>query len=339
MKESSMNRIMYANTTSLAIGLICIVFFIKCSTYDNKKGFDGLFRACIRLSVCSGTKESWKGIGKCVNSRSILFSKRKNLLSTVEKLEISKIYCINNSDDCKSVENCINKVAMGEDAYRCQELEDTDLCLENKLLKCFSSEEIDDLSIDCSIAGLNCFERGGLASCAEDVCGIGEQLEHCEGDIISICDEYGFVRYRNCNRPALCDRVEVDNICWGSGTCEEHENGVVECTGDGEECDENSFNPICEGDVAISCRNGRVTQFNCKDFGDQYECIVDQNGEIDCRIGDPECNYMQTREKCEGNRIVFCFRGIEEMLDCQKYGYAGCRTKETGYGRVAYCIE
>ncbi len=144
---------------------------------------------------------------------------------------------------------------------------------------------------DCAAAGLDCVEDdagqtfcGRSGDCTESV---------CDGNTLLLC--LNGARYVQECGSLICQRAP-----------ELGDNAV--CAGEGEPCEGRIFE--CDGDVAVSCRFGRIHRETCGPG------LCSTSDGVFCRQS-PECESLP---RCEGTELVHCVGGVPSRIDCGQFG-------------------
>lgn len=187
---------------------------------------------------------------------------------------------------------------------------------------------------DCD-AAVSCFGAGS----APMACPSGTR-GRCDGDVLRDCDAGRQLELaRDCTADGLSCRLNDfgDPHCALGGSCTEGScdgdipvhcfggipvpwaactarcvanGGSPQCGGEGEACEGRLFE--CDGDVAVSCRDGFISREQCRPGA--------------CRTDDG-ARCVQTEdciERCEGTSVARCVGAEIVMYDCTLWGFAGC---------------
>jgi len=271
--------------SSLGIALLVSLGGASCSS-DTGEGsvapldHETAAEACARIVSCADLrdKSSTDELSICT---ALLLGTRGEM---VVRDDVEQ--CVRNAADCEAVTQCLNA---GEANDVCDPNSYDSSCEGDVGRRCFGVV----VALDCGKRGLDCVEDSiGQLHC-------GQQGECTD----ATCTEDG--------EQLICvNSVMVQQSCRGDGECVVDDAGNAVCTGGGEACGE----PIhrCEGDVAVSCQNGRVSRMRCA------KCMT---GDGAFCVADTECQTSS----CDGSTLEVCLDGRRYLFDCEELGFSGCQ--------------
>lgn len=318
----------------LAIGLGCLG-----GGCDGGSG-GGAFKTCARVSACMTDEPT--SFGQLCDTVFSINEDGGRDKSTDIKLVDAVIGCVERAKDCDAIEACVK--AEPDEAAQCEDgLLSDEVCVGDVMVECTGDpDEVPD-AFDCASAGLVCGERDGDAECGEALCDPDTDGQRCDGARFEECDDSGVWRAQDC-------RYSISYSCSGGGggftcqveaggTCGTGADGDLACVGDGPACDDETFTTRCDGQVLVSCRDGKEARLDCRDLAGWLTCGTDaQIDSLSCVPAANEC-LPDFDESCSAGVITFCSRGKIEQLDCTKMGLSGCASSSEGNQTVAWCTD
>lgn len=193
--------------------------------------------------------------------------------------------CALEAADCEGAVSCFGggaapSTCMGDDGR----------CEGDILRECDTGRQL-EIARDCAAQGLSCrLNDFGDAHCART--GSCEE-GFCDGDVPVNCFGGVPVPWAPC-APGRC----VDD------------GGSPSCAGEGEPCEPPLFR--CDGDVAVSCRDGFIHRERCRPGA----CRTDDGARC---VATEECT-----PHCEGTSVVQCVGGQIQRYDCTDWGFEAC---------------
>ena len=105
--------------------------------------------------------------------------------------------------------------------------------------------------------------------------------------------------------------------------------GAIGCVGDGEVCEEGNLGH-CDGHVAVTCRGGRVSRFDCATEATEYRglgtCRMLSDDGPTCGRANAQCDAAAPfSETCQDGIVTFCLLGEIRTIDCKHLGFSGCQ--------------
>jgi len=329
-------------TTAASIGSALVL--VVCAGCDSGGGgpLKSYYDTCALVSACmaaEGEHESFGG--QCAMLYLYDRAAGRDRGSDVA-LTASLLDCVDRARDCEGVRACVQ--ADTEQTAACYGHGDDQICVGDVLVECWQDDEAPPDAFDCAAADLICGERDGEADCGESTCDPDSDEARCDGELLLECTDSGVWQARDC-------RYEQSVSCSGSaggfectleagGTCGSGADGEVTCIGDGANCDEESFATVCEGDVVVSCREGKEARLDCSQLAPELTCGPDaQLAGMSCVAEANECRVDSYDESCAGGVITFCALGEVASLDCKAKGLTACSSATADGRTVAWCTE
>jgi hypothetical protein len=266
---------------------LAIVFALACSSDSSSVEPDPQTllwtEACVRLSGCEPYASTSNPVSTC-------WANGWSFTVGTEPAE-----CTLEATACETAVACFGA---GSAPVECMGADSR--CDGDVLRECDSSGAL-EVARDCAADGLSCrLNDFGDAHCArEGSCEAGS----CDGDVPIHC--FG--------------GVPVPWAPCAPGRCVDDE-GFVGCAGEGEACESPVFR--CDGDVAVSCRDGFIHREQCRPGA----CTTDDGARC---LTTEECT-----PHCEGTSVVQCVGGRVQQYDCTAWGFEGCAAD----GATASCI-
>jgi len=163
--------------------------------------------------------------------------------------------------------------------------------------------------IDCAKSDLQCVVKTGAdsfsATCGLGSCTTGMKPE-CLGNVRYACES-------GVKAPYDCAKV--------SEVCGLDESGVANCVGNtAESCTNNGpskYTPSCKGNVALSCKAGKVKQEDCSQNKNNTKCENTQ-----CAPAGTEC--VSAFDRCQGSDLQACLDGRWVTFNCANLGLGDC---------------
>ncbi len=151
--------------------------------------------------------------------------------------------------------------------------------------------------IDCTAEGTTCVADGsGNTFCAIGTCSASGR--RCLGEHVAACSG-SFELLERCPSGSACDPE------------------FSRCVPTGPACTTGR----CEGDVVVSCDEGREFRQDCGTLG--LACVV-TGGSPSCEATGTECNSTFA-ERCVGSELEYCgANDTIERFDCSAHGFSGC---------------
>jgi hypothetical protein len=280
-----------------------------CSSENKYKHKDEIFEICARLTAC-GLSEG-TGMGGCSGWQYYLYSMLKKSDGTYEQLQVQRMECWRQAEDCESLLACHEVIPEEDEHCELDPIDGyQDICMDNTVVGCSSRT-----FSDCEALGLVCSENEYSAECGVDTCDPAGFEPRCDGELMVYCDSTGALIERHCSS-------QYDLKC---GTNSE---GELDCIGRGEDCPD-GYQSRCEGTEMARCRGGKMSRADCAKLIPNTTChdLDDNFWGLIC-IPKKECPSDFTEEACENGVITFCFMGEIATIDCREYGLSGCTTTD-----------
>jgi hypothetical protein len=262
-----------------------------------------LLSACIRHSACG------------IQSYPILYNCVRAYYTIHKPQGMSQIYdkiyaCVNLAKgDCKKMEKCFDYRGSCDKDYKAK-------CEGAVAVSC---DLIDGKAygLNCGLANYKCGIKTGqtaTASCTPGPCQ-SSYSPKCDGFRLLSCAG-GLIEVRDCKAES--------KFCYvpdrGSPTC--RGNQRTSCS------TKSGFRPKCEGNVAVSCVEGREHWEWC----DRSDLLPGACKDGLCTDTGTECT-VGALDKCLGDYLQVCIDGTWRTIDCEKLGLGKCKPK----GLIANC--
>jgi hypothetical protein len=146
---------------------------------------------------------------------------------------------------------------------------------------------------------MTCAPIPGGVTCEYPVCAPEEEGQSwCDGQYVLTCELGRIVR-------SDCQTTSIDALCRmvdGQARC--HTTSL---------CDVETFEPYCNGNTAVGCREGFIHSFDCGDAfgmgGYTAQCVEDGSG-VRCQYPGPACgNLAEGTCECAGTELRLCAGG------------------------------
>ncbi|MBI5607836.1 MAG: hypothetical protein HY902_03040 [Deltaproteobacteria bacterium] len=233
--------------------------------------------------------------------------------------------CIKAAKDCAAVEACVKSGTLDCSASQAT-------CNGSKLVYC---EGKTPTAVDCAAVGLPCAtvtsEKGGsIAVCAKTSPCSSPKTLSCSGAIAKACMAGG-------NGQNFAIEMNCGLI---GGTCDANapfDDDPDACVMPGNEaCDDTSFAKSCVGNVANTCKNGKVAKLDCSLIGMTCQATTDSSGKTvsaGCKLPG-SCPTTYSPVPSEATTVQFCEGGSYASFDCALAGmeYSGYECQFPGEG-------
>ena len=317
----------------IALLLFAISSLPACDKDESQPLDDDLLRSCAMLISCVPAERRLPIAMACEDIFNA--NNRASDRSTDTRAAQGRVQCMRAATDCDSLLPCI--VPDEEQASLCGDIGDA--CFGDIAVSCDDDTDEALWILDCGAAGLTCFDTGFDAECGVESCDPDSHEPSCDGDLLVECDRNDHVvTAKDCRWDLGVVYTEGEFSSAFGGTCGEDDSGRLDCVGDGDVCDQVSFETHCDGDVVESCKYGRIARFDCRDSSPYFTCF-DSDDEVGCWTDEFfGCNPAHT--SCEDGVLKFCWWATTQWIDCRRYGFSGCDVVEDEeYGFIAgFCV-
>lgn len=326
MKNRSSNII-------IAMAFLCVVSCVQACDAEKQPGPIDPVQLAVRTGYCGF-------VGMSLTVTATLYARYLHRGhqdgSTRNIVFLATIECFHRAQDCESMEACI--IASEEQMLVCGDDISGERCVDETKVNCRTGEKS-----ECGQAGLECVESFEGATCGLGPCVPGTDEPYCDKDLLVVCDpfEYAWMATDCRYDTGHYEYSEGDRkvVALGAGgTCGTGLDGVPACVGTGETCDPQETRPVCEDDVIITCRHGKVSRYRCETFLPDAVCEVDQDEEPYCTVAHKECTPRMD-ESCKNGVISFCNLGKYDQVDCRFHGYGRCECSTVMDQVACFCAD
>jgi hypothetical protein len=287
-------------------------------TTDSTKALDYAKQTCAWLAACEGPLGE-NETGKCIANAILAYDQATNPNRQPKAAAREYWQCL---FDKASTRSCAS-------VWTCTPPSQRETCPPAPLVGCFPSQgaRIDCRSPgefaqreSCASSGQTCAAQNGNvnALCAGpqgQSCGGDSGIPSgCSGTTLSVCDDAGVDRGRDCSSVGAGACVTV----FDAGACKPESTGT--CTP--------SLTVTCDGGFASGCQAGIPESVNCKNISggcaEGFYPPTDPPSSA-CVNLTPTCSD----DTCSGTSVLACVRGRSVAVDCIALGLKGCTTIPT----------
>jgi hypothetical protein len=235
---------------------------------------------------------------------------QQNYTGTVPLWDVTYRCVLQAGGDCAAVTRCF---ALGQDPAPCTAVSDG-WCDGSVRVYCDTFDQR-LYRQDCSAADQTCVMSTVAAGVTAPACGLGTctpatDVATCMDNLIATCDQGVWLQ---------TDCASLGLIC-GDGR-----QGGKACVGAGTACNENTYQPSCQGNVLSTCVENHLATIDCAARPGVMTCDATAD---DCAIAGTECSAGE--EACQGSLMYLCIDGFVISLDCADYGFSLCELRSGG---------